>query len=220
MILPSTLTFLVGIAEHNDRDWFQDHKADYDKARENVLEFTRSVIRGIALFDATVPADLDPKSCVMRIYRDIRFSKNKTPYKNNFGIGISRQGKNFDGAGYYLHIQPGESFIAAGSWQPETQQLKAIRQEIDYNGADLLELLNNERFVKLAGDLSAEDQLKTMPKGYPADHPMIHYLKLKSFNAVANLPDSLLTGDQAAEQVVDMFETLHPLVVFLRNAVN
>lgn len=220
MIKPATLAFLADLAENNNRDWFQDNKARHDEARNNVLEFIAEVIKDLSKIDNTISSDLDPKSCIMRIYRDVRFSLNKTPYKNNFGAGISQQGKNFNGPGYYLHIHPEESFIAGGCWMPEAGMLKAIRQEIDYNGNDFREIVNEASFKDYFGEPDQEYKLKTMPKGYSVDHPDIEYLKLKSFTATHILNPKELTKADAVKTVVSGFERLHPFMVFLRNAIS
>ncbi len=114
MINQQTLDFLKELADNNNRDWFQANKDRYEKARENVIEFVTKLIPLLHKVDPTVSTDLDPKKCVMRIYRDIRFSKNKTPYKNNFGISLPTLNSKLGGVEYYLHIQPGKSFIAGG----------------------------------------------------------------------------------------------------------
>ncbi|MDB5153834.1 MAG: hypothetical protein JWR54_2585, partial [Mucilaginibacter sp.] len=126
-INPETFVFLKDIAANNNREWFLTNKPAHDKATENVIEFAGELIRELNKIDPAIDAHLDPKKCVMRIYRDVRFSLDKTPYKNNFGIGKLTSGKNVMHVGYYMHIQPGASFIAGGSWMPEAAQLKAIR---------------------------------------------------------------------------------------------
>ncbi len=219
MIETSTLTFLKQLSENNNREWFNLHKKEYELARDNVFEFTAKLITGLATFDKTIPTDLNPKNCVMRIYRDIRFSKDKTPLKTNFGIAISANGKNFKGPGYYLHIEPGKSFLAGGSWFPETEELKAIRQEIDYNGSALHQVLGIASFKKYFGDLDMEGALKTTPKGYAADHEDIALLKLKSFTATHALSDKVLSNADAMDTLLPAFENLYPLTVFLRNAI-
>ncbi|WP_207426577.1 DUF2461 domain-containing protein [Pedobacter sp. SYSU D00535] len=219
MITRSTLDFLSKLQENNHREWFQEHKSEYESARENVYEFTLALIKILSEIDPTVPADLDPKNCVMRIYRDIRFSKDKTPYKTNFGIAISGNGKNFKGPGYYFHIQPGKSFIAGGSWFPGAEELKAIRQEIDYNASDFHDLVNDAAFKEMFGDLDTEGKLKTVPKGYSADHPEIEYLKLKSFTVSRLVTDAELSSPKVNALAQAAFEKLYPLIVFLRNAI-
>ena len=219
MIEPATINFLKLIAKNNDRDWFQAHKESYESARQNVLDFTGKLIREMAKLDPSIPSDLEPKTCLMRIYRDVRFSKNKAPYKTNFGIAISGNGKNFNGPGYYLHLQPGKSFIAAGYWMPDPDHLKSIRQEIDYNGSELHDIVDDKFFKVCFGGLDQEDKLKTSPKGYPADHEDVEYLKLKSFTVTHQLKDEQLYKADTIQYVMSVFEKVYPLVIFLRNAI-
>ena len=219
MIKAETLQFLQNLAKNNNREWFQKHKEQYILARENALQQTQLIIRQLAKTDDTISADLNPENCLMRVYRDIRFSKNKTPYKTNIGIGISGNGKNFNGPGYYIHIQPDSSFVGGGVWQPETGHLKAIRQEIDYNGSEFLEIVQSPSFIKFFGELSTEDQLKTAPKGYPADHELINFIRLKSFVVSRNFSDKELQNNNFADNVIETFEKMYPLIVFLRNAI-
>jgi uncharacterized protein (TIGR02453 family) len=220
MIKSDTFKFLSDLALNNNRDWFLVNKSRHDDARLNVLEFTGKVIAGISKFDHTIPSGLDPKDCVMRIYRDVRFSKEKTPYKNNFGAGFSQNGKKFSGPGYYLHIQPERSFIAGGCWMPEGDILKAIRQEIDYNGSDFRAIIEEPSFREYYGELESEYKLKTCPKGYDSDHPEIEYLKLKSFTFSHMFNNSELTNSDAVDKVINGFAKLNPFIAFLRNAIS
>jgi uncharacterized protein (TIGR02453 family) len=219
MIQASTFQFLKQLAQNNNREWFNQNKSAYEAARTNVLNFTAELIKLLSTVEPAIPSSLDPRDCVMRIYRDIRFSNDKTPYKTNFGVAISQNGKDFKGPGYYLHIQPGKSFIAGGSWFPPADELKAIRQEIDYNGSELIEIIDNPEFKSSFGDLDREGALKTAPKGYPSTHEFIRYLALKSFSASCQLPDRTLTQTNAVASVVSQIEKIHPLMVFLRNAI-
>ncbi|HQS52769.1 MAG: TIGR02453 family protein [Sphingobacteriales bacterium 17-39-43] len=220
MINLATFDFLEDLAANNNRDWFQANKLRHDEARNNVLEFAEKLIIKLSKIDPAVSSELDPKSCVMRIYRDVRFSKNKTPYKTNFGAGFSENGKNFKGAGYYLHIHPEQSFLAGGCWMPEGDMLKAIRQEIDYNGADFHEIIDDRAFKKYFDAPDSEYKLKTPPKGYQPDHQDIEYLKLKSFTFSHALTRNELTGSNAVDEVCDGFIRLYPFIAFLRNAVS
>jgi uncharacterized protein (TIGR02453 family) len=220
MIRQETLQFLQNISENNHREWFHNNKDQYLAARENALEFTGKLVQEVAKFDNAIPTDLNPGDCVMRIYRDIRFSKDKTPYKVNIGIGISANGKNFNGPGYYIHLEPGKSFAGGGVWHPENEQLKAIRQEIDYNGSEFLEIIEAPSFKKYFDTLDTEDQLKTAPKGYPADHEMINYIKLKSFVVSHDFNDMEVQKNTFVSNVADTFEKMFPLMVFLRNAIS
>ncbi len=219
MIKSDTFHFLSQLAENNNREWFHAHKQEHDEARENVIAFVSQLINGLAKIDITILTDLDPKDCVMRIYRDIRFSKDKTPYKTNFGIGISPNGKNFEGPGYYLHIHPEQSFLAGGCWMPEANVLKAIRQEIDYNGSDFHTIIDRSSFKNYFGYLDTEFKLKTTPKGYSMDHPDINYLQLKSFTVSHALKQDDFKNADATEKIMAGFVELYPFIAFLRNAI-
>ena len=218
MIYQESLEFLKDLAANNNREWFLDNKERYDKARENVIEFTRTLLTEMHKVDPGIDEALDPKKCVMRIYRDIRFSKNKTPYKNNFGIRLPTTGLRPGGAEYYLQIQPGNSFIGGGYWMPEAPHLKAIRQEIDYNAHDLRQIIDAPEFIKLFGDFKNQEQLKSVPQGYSVDNENIDLLKLKSFVAWHEITDKEIVNKNAAEQIADVCRHIHPLNVFLRNA--
>jgi uncharacterized protein (TIGR02453 family) len=220
MIQQPTLDFLSDLAENNNRDWFMANKSRYDAARENVIEFTSGLIKLMHQIDPALSPDMEGKKCVMRIYRDIRFSKNKTPYKNNFGISLPTNGTKLGGAEYYLHLQPGKSFIAGGYWMPEANHLKAIRQEIDYNGHDLKAIIDAPEFVELFGDFRNQDKLKSLPRDYTADNENIELIKLKSFIVMHNLTDKEIKSPKAADTIAALCSKIYPLNVFLRNAIN
>jgi len=219
MINPATLDFLKELAANNNREWFQANKTAHDKARENVIEFCGELIALLRKTDPAINEALDPKKCVMRIYRDIRFSKNKTPYKNNFGISIPLSGLRNGGVEYYLHLTPGKSFIAGGYWMPEADHLKSIRQEIDYNAHDLKGIIDDAEFIKLFGEFRKQEQLKTVPKGYDAANENIELLKLKSFIVAHDLKDKELVAADAVQNIASVCNKLHPLTVFLKNAI-
>jgi uncharacterized protein (TIGR02453 family) len=218
MIYQESIDFLKDLAGNNNREWFAANKERYDKARENVIDFTAKVLDSVRKIEAGMDENLDAKKCVMRIYRDIRFSKNKLPYKNNFGVSLPTSGLKGGGVEYYLHIQPGNSFIGGGYWMPEAPDLKTIRQEIDYNAADLKKIVDDKEFVKLFGDFRKQEQLKSVPKGYEPDNENIDLLKLKSFVGWHKLTDEELTAVGSEKLVADMCSRIHPLNVFLKNA--
>jgi uncharacterized protein (TIGR02453 family) len=220
MLQVTTLNFLQGISQHNNREWFLEHKPEFEQAKQDVHQFAAALIAGLAQLDPLIPSNLDPKSCVMRIYRDVRFSKDKTPYKENFAIAISPKGKNFDGPGYYLHIHPEDSFVAGGYWMPQPDELKAIRQEIDYNEAELRAVLQKPLFKKYFTSLDTSEKLKTVPKGYKAEHPAIELLKLKSFTAHYAISPAALCSATAVKDVLAVWNEIYPLSVFLRNALS
>ena len=220
MIHPDTLTFIADLKENNNREWFQANKERYDTAQGDVIAFAGKLIEALSKEDAGVDAALDPKKCVMRIYRDVRFSKDKTPYKTNMAIGRLTKNKTVE-IGYYLQIEPGnKSFIAGGYWMPQGEHIKSIRQEIDYNAADLTGIVDTPDFKKDFGEFREQEKLKTLPKGYDAENENIELLKLKSFIAYRDLKDKELTGPNAAKHVAQLCAKIHPLNVFLNNAIN
>ncbi len=155
----------------------------------------------------------------MRIYRDIRFSKNKTPYKNNFGVSIPAKGIRAGRAEYYLHITPGSSFLAGGYWMPEADHLKAIRQEIDYNAGELKKIIDDAGFIELFGEFRKQEQLKSVPREYSAENENIELLRLKSFVAFHQLKDEELLNKNAVAEIASVCNKIHPLNVFLNNAI-
>jgi uncharacterized protein (TIGR02453 family) len=218
-IKKETLDFISDLILHNDRTWFQENKAHYEVAKINIEDFANAVIEGLLKIDTSIPSDITAKKCVMRIYRDVRFSKDKSPYKSNFGIWISAQGKGSEGPGYYLNIAPGASFIAGGNWMPQAAHLKAIRQEIDYNTSDLLNIIDDQEFKNYFGMLNEAHKLKTTPKGYNLDHPYIEILKLKSFTVTHSLTDQELMNPNVVNTVLKGFKLIQPLNVFLAHAI-
>ena len=218
MLKKETLNFIKEVAENNNREWFAANKGVYEAAKDNVLELVAKLIPELAKVDPLLSADADPKKSLLRIYRDVRFSKNKDPYKNNFGIWFSAKSKGGNEPGYYLHIQPGKSFIAGGYWMPEASHLKLIRQEIDYNIGDFKEIINGQDFRKNF-KLGVDNALKNAPKGYDPADPNIEFLKLKSFEATTKIDDEEFLKPNLVNKLISSFKTVQPLVAFLRNAI-
>lgn len=214
----STIDFLKGLKENNSREWFQEHKADYDRAYENVKDFIESMIEELSTFDPQINTDIKASKCMFRIYRDVRFSKDKSPYKSWLAAGISVDGRKLDGPEYYIHIEPGNSFIAAGYWRPKKEHLDAIRQEIDYNANNLIDSLQAGDWV--LGDLSQEDKLVRPPAGYAVDDPNIEVLKLKSFIIHQPVMDKDLTGPSSLEHIISVCKRIHPFKKFLQEAID
>jgi uncharacterized protein (TIGR02453 family) len=219
MIKPETLKFVKDVSQNNDRAWFAEHKSEYEEAKDDVTAFIALLIPILADADPAFPRETQPKNCLMRIYRDVRFSKNKAPYKTNMGIFFTPHGKSGNEPGYYINLEPGNCFFAAGYWQPDASDLKKIREEIDYNAQDFLDIIADKGFNK-DFQLSREDSLKTAPKGYPADHPMIDVLKLKSFTTTMRIADDAFFKPTIVKQFKTAFETVYPFIKFLRTAVD
>lgn len=219
MIEKSTLKFLSELKANNNRDWFLEHKAEYEKAKENFVSFVQLLIDDVAKFDKGIKG-LDAKKCVFRINRDIRFSTDKSPYKSNMGASFSSGGKNSNIPGYYIHIEGNSGFLAGGKWMPEATELAAIRQEIDYNTKEFKKILSTKDFTAFFSGLSVEDKLKTAPKGYPKDHPEVELLKLKSFIAVHDFKLKEITAENFLSTCVKGCKTLVPLNTFLTKAIS
>jgi uncharacterized protein (TIGR02453 family) len=217
MIEKASLEFLKKLSKNNNKEWFDKNRPTYELAKINFKEFVNELIISTAKFDSAVK-HLESKGCIFRINRDVRFSKNKSPYKNNFGASISPGGKKSFAAGYYLQIQPGASFIAGGMWQPPTPQINAIRQEIDYNTAEFKKIIGAKDFKKYFGKLSDEDKLITAPKGFEKTHPEIELLKFKSYITLHNLKDEDVLSKTFLKHSIDIMKAMYPLNLFLRRA--
>lgn len=218
-IHPKTLKFLSSIKKNNNRPWFEKNKPVYEEIKKEMISFMEALIREASRFDPSV-ANADSKKSVMRIYRDIRFSKDKTPYKTNIGAGFSAGEKNFMGAGYYVHIEPGRNFIGGGIWMPMPDTLGKIRQEIDYNFSEFKKIVESKSFKKTFGSLDRNEKLKRPPKGYSPDNPAIEYLMLKSFTCGAKISDGEVLSEQFIKKAAALMKEMHPFIVFLNKAVS
>ncbi|MEJ0029342.1 MAG: DUF2461 domain-containing protein [Bacteroidota bacterium] len=213
------LKFLKAVAKNNNRDWFEKNKPTYLKAKDDFDDFLEAFHKDMLKVDEGL-AGMNPRKAAFRIYRDVRFSKDKRPYKTNMGAGFSAHGKMEQEPGYYLHIEPGKSFIAGGLYMPSPENLVKIRQEIDYNAAKLLKILNEKKFKKYYKGLDAWDKLKTMPKGYPKDHPHIELLKNKSFIVSHQFADKDVTSKNFRKTVVEACKLIKPLNDYLLEAIS
>ncbi|MBL7764118.1 MAG: DUF2461 domain-containing protein [Chitinophagaceae bacterium] len=221
MISPSTTKFLKDLKKNNNKPWFDAHRKDYENAKQNFADFIQSVIDKHGRKDKTI-SHLKAKDCMFRINRDVRFSKDKSPYKTNMGAYINRGGKKSLFGGYYFHCEPGQSFVGGGLWMPMPPELSKVRQEIDYNFAEFKKIVSSKKFRSLYNDVSrdAEYVLTRVPKGYEADNPAAEYLKLKSVVAMTPVSDKDLTSSQLEKKVLQAFETLQPLLYFLNNSLS
>ncbi len=213
------LSFLKELEQNNNREWFHANKGWYDEAKLEVEELVNTIIPGIARFDPSVKF-ITAKECMFRIFRDIRFSKGKLPYKINFGSWITSAGRKSFGPGYYIHIQPGESFLAAGIYMPDPGTLKKIRQEIYYNIAEFKSILGSKELVKIVKGIDEMDRLKRPPKDFPADFPDIDILKNRHFTISYTLSDKQLTETGFPQSVVKIYQAMHPLNLFLGRAID
>jgi len=219
MLQKTTLKFLRDLKKNNTKQWFDLHRPAYEEAKNDFELFVQALITGQGKKDKHI-GSLKPKECVFRINRDIRFSKDKSPYKPNFGASISRGGKKSSFAGYYFHLEPGQSFAGGGLWMPSAPELKKIRQEIDYGFAQFSRLISSKKFKAMFGDLSMDDafRLSKVPQGFEKDHPGVEYLKLKSFVAFRPLTDKELLSGDLLRISLEAFEILRPVLEFLNAA--
>lgn len=213
------LKFLKALAKNNDRAWFEKNKSNYVESKDNFDEFLSKLLIELTKFDKRLTG-LNPKKLSFRIYRDVRFSKDKSPYKINMGAGFSPGGKMIQEPGYYLHIQPGnKSFVAGGLYMPDSSNLAKIRQEIDYNFKSFDKVLKNKKFKTWFGELDDFDKLKTAPKGFPKDHPHLELLKHKSFIVSHYFTDKEVQDKTFLKKVVEGCKTVKPLNDFLTVAI-
>lgn len=217
MIEKSTIEFLSKLSKNNNRDWFENNRPTYETAKNNFKDFIDEILISTTKFDRAIK-NQESKNCIFRINRDVRFSKNKAPYKNNFGASISPGGKKSFSAGYYIQVQSGQSFIAGGMWQPPAPQINAIRQEIDYNTAEFKKIISTKEFKKQFGALSDEDKLITAPKGYNKNHPEIDLLRQRSYIVVHNLKNTEVLSKDFHKQCIAVMKAMYPLNIFLRKA--
>ncbi len=216
---PALFEFLEELADHNQRPWFLQNKHRYEQdVRQPALAFIRAFRPHLAKISKFfLASDRPVGGSLLRIYRDIRFSKDKTPYKTNVGIQFRHElGQDIHAPGFYVHLEPGECFLALGVWRPDRAALAAIRQAIADNPAGWKRAVSNRRFQAvwtLEGD-----SLQRPPKGFPPDHPCIEDLKRTDYVAVADLEESDTYRPEFVEQVAEAFAAGRPLMHFLCNA--
>jgi uncharacterized protein (TIGR02453 family) len=211
------LDFLAQLEKNNNREWFQKNKKQYDAAKSEVEAFVNSIIPDLAKFDDAVKY-VQAKDCMFRIFRDVRFAKDKSPYKINMGAWITRSGRKSPGPGYYIHLQPGGSFLAAGVYMPEPDQLKKIRNEIYYNVTEFKSILNEKKLNKYSNGLMENDRVKMAPRDYPRDFPEMELLKYKHYTLSYPLRDEMVASDHFQEVVMMAFKTMYPFNMFLKRA--
>ena len=220
MISSSTITFLKALKKNNNKPWFDKNREKYNAAKYNLEEFVALLLQKMVSFDEDMK-ELTAKNCTFRINRDVRFSKNKTPYKINLSASFNRGGKKSIYGGYYFHLQPGgNSFVGGGLWMPEPENLKKLRQEIDYCFPEFKKIIGAASFKKHYGELERDEKqmLVNVPKGYDKENPAAEYLRMKSFIATKNLSDEEILSPKLTDEVIQSFKALMPLVKFINRA--
>lgn len=219
MINPDIYSFLGELKNNNNKEWFQDNKIRYEACRKGFIQFLEIIIHEISQFDSSIKGQL-PKNCLFRINRDIRFSKDKSPYKTNIGAFITPGGRNSGRAGYYIHLEPGSSFLAGGIYMPPSPVLKAIRQEIFENLEEFESIVKNEDFIRHFGEEFHGEKLKTKPKGFPDDFPGLEYLRYKHYTVAKEKTDKEMLSENILNEIIEVFESMYPLNRFLNQVIN
>ena len=217
--METTLDFLKKLKNNNNREWFDSNKTEYLASKEIFEEFVSELIKGINKFDKKVSLDLKPKDCTFRIYKDVRFSKDKTPYKNNMSASINPGGKKSNIPGYYFHLEPDACFLAGGVYMPMPDVLKAIRQEIDYNPLPLINVLKSASFKKEFNGLDEEDKLKNPPKGFNKDHAHSEILKNRHFIVSQKFENKVILKKEGLSKTLNSFKAMYPFLDYLRKAI-
>ena len=210
------LEFLKQLKDNNNREWFNSNKKCYEEAR---LEFKKIIDELLSAMTIVIPgtAGLESKDCIFRIYRDVRFSKDKRPYKTQMGAYLAPDGRKSLLAGHYLHIEPGNSFIAGGAYRPQSDYLKKMRMEIMYNTDEYLSIINNEYFVKLFGRVEGE-KLKRPPIGFPTDYKHMDLIKFKDYTIAHPVPDNFFDDSDFIGNIMAVFMKMNDFLLFLNRS--
>ncbi len=221
MIKQTSLDFLSKLKNNNSKDWLEQNRDCYDHYKTDILELTENLLTGLSKFDQSISqANLDPKKCLTRVNRDLRFSKDKTPYKNYVLIVFNKNGFHGNTAEYYIQIEPSGNFLGGGIWQTTPELLKKIRQEIDYSFNDINKIISSPKFQKtFPNGIQGVGKLKKMPDGYDETNPASELLKMKGFCTKEIISDKTLLSKDCIATILDSFKTSKPLIDYIKNAI-
>jgi uncharacterized protein (TIGR02453 family) len=219
MVSPATLAFLRKLSRNNNREWFNAHKSDYLSAKADVEQLAMELVAGVRAFDGSI-GELEPKDCMFRIYRDARFSHDKSPYKTNLGVVVQRGGKKSPYACYYAHVEPDGCFLSGGVYMPDPPTLKALRRSIDVNAEEFMEIIAEKNFTKYFSALADENKLVKVPQGFDKNSPVAEYLKYKDFYVMRGVPDEEVCAKTYVKQTLQAFKALKPLNHFFNAAID
>ena len=210
-ITDKTVDFLRDIKSNNNKAWFDENRSRYEESHQERIAFTEEFMKEMNKIDELVP--MTGKKSLFRIYRDVRFSKDKTPYKHHWGGRMKRESVWRRG-GYYFHIEPDEAFLATGFWNPEKDDLKRIRENIALDAAPLKMILSSKKFKKVWGEIEG-DTLKTAPKGFDKEHPDIDLLRHKQFIAVKKFTTKEMLSEDFISECVNTFKSIRPFLDYM-----
>lgn len=219
MITKEALQFLNDLVANNNTEWMHANKKRYESFKKDYHNYIASILAEMKPLDKSLEP-LEVKNCTFRINRDIRFSKDKSPYKTNIGVWLTQNKNRKNSPGYYIHFEKGNSFIAGGVWCPEPSELKQIRKEIEFFHDDLEKIVNDKTFKSEFGELTRDETnvLKKAPKDFDPSHPAIEFLKLKSFTASERIDDKLFTQSDFSQKIAKKLAALKPMNDFLNRA--
>lgn len=218
MNIAGILDFLKLLAANNNREWFQQHKSDYLKIQADFEDLLGAVITRISSFDESI-AHVRPSECTYRIYRDTRFSPDKTPYKNHIGGYINARGKKSNHCGYYIHLEPGNCMLAGGSWCMPSAMLRAVRQSVCDNIDEFRSIVEDDAFRKYF-PVIGESRLKTLPKGFPKDFPFPQYIQCKDYTVAYPVPDSFFENPDFMDEIARVFIQLKRFADFTNDTID
>ena len=216
--MENVIPFLKDLKQNNNREWFKDNKNRYLLAKDEFEAFIADLLPEMAAIDKGL-SGLEPKQCIFRIYRDVRFSKDKSPYKINMGAAMTKGGRKSHFATYYFHVEPGDAFAGGGIWQPAGPVLKAMRNEVYYNVDEFKKIMAAPAFTKYFSELMG-DKLTRPPQGFPADYPDIDLLKYKNYVVGHTIPDEVVTSDGLKKHLLDVYAALYPFNSFIYRALS
>lgn len=221
MIKQTSLDFLSNLKLNNSRKWFEQNRDSYENYRNDILQFTENILIELSKIDpAILQANLDPKKCLTRVNRDLRFSKDKTPYKSYVLVVLNKNYPLPNKAGYFIHIEPDKCSVGGGVWQTTPEYLKKIRQEIDYSFNDINKIITSSKFQKtFPNGIQGVGKLKKMPVGYDTTNPASELLKMKGFCTKESLNDKLITSKDCIQTITDFFKTTKPLIDYINKAI-
>ncbi|WP_343913289.1 DUF2461 domain-containing protein [Aquimarina litoralis] len=220
MLQDKTLAFLRKLKKNNSTEWFKENQKDYKASRTDFENFVSEIINALESIDAEIEKqDLQAKKCIKRINRDIRFSNDKSPYKTNYFANFNPDGKKSEHASYYLHLEPGNSFVGGGVYMPQTPTLNKFRREIESNLKDWKSILNSTSFRKtFPNGIESPLELKTVPKGFDKESPALEYFRMKGFYTMRKLTDKEITSENTVTGIINNYREVKPIIEFLNRA--
>lgn len=221
MIKPSSLKFLTELKNNNSKEWFVQNKAMYEDYKEDILHFTEQLLLELAKIDISIAnANLVSKKCLTRVNRDLRFSKDKTPYKKYVLIVFNKNARHGNTAGYFVHIEPGNCMVGGGIWQTTPEYLKKIRQEISYSFDEINGIISNEHFKEtFPNGIQGISKLKKFNDSSETREEVVELLKMKGFCTKEMISEKVLTSNDALKTIINYFETTAPLINYLNRAI-